>query len=51
MIEFYRKIFSLLDARERKRFWFLSAIMVAVALVEVIGISSVLLLLNVLADP
>jgi len=51
MIEFYRKIFSLLDARERKRFWFLSAIMVAVALVEVIGISSVLLLLNVLAEP
>lgn len=51
MIEYYRKIFSLLDARERKRFWFLAAIMVAVALVEVIGISSVLLLLNVLADP
>ena len=51
MIEVYRKIFSLFDARERTRFWILSLVMLAVALVEVLGISSVLLLLNVLAEP
>lgn len=51
MIEVYRKIFLLLDARERRRFWMLAGIMVFVAFVEVIGISSVLLLLQVLADP
>jgi ABC-type multidrug transport system fused ATPase/permease subunit len=49
--EVYRKIFSLLDARERKQFWLLTVLMVFVALVEVIGISAVLLLLNVLAEP
>lgn len=51
MTEVYRKIFSLLDARERKQFWLLTVLMVFVALVEVIGISAVLLLLNVLAEP
>ena len=51
MIEVYRKMFSLFDARERRRFWLLTALMVVVALVEVAGISSVLMLLNVLANP
>lgn len=51
MIEVYRKILSLFDSRERRQFWWLTALMVLVALVEVVGISSVLLLLNVLADP
>jgi ATP-binding cassette, subfamily B, bacterial PglK len=51
VIEVYRKIFSLLDSRERRRFWALTGIMVLVAIVEIVGISSVLLLLNVLSDP
>ncbi len=50
MIAVYRKIFSLLDSRERRQFWLLTGIMVLVAFVEIIGISAVLLLLNVLAD-
>lgn len=51
MIEVYRKIFSLLDHSERRQFWLLAALMVVVAIAEVAGISAVLLLLNVLADP
>jgi hypothetical protein len=49
--EVYRKILSLFDAREQRQFWLLTALMVLVALVEVVGISSVLMLLNVLASP
>jgi ATP-binding cassette, subfamily B, bacterial PglK len=51
VIQVYRKIFLLLDVRERRRFWVLAGIMVFVAFVEVIGISSVMMLLQVLADP
>lgn len=50
MLDVYRKILSLFDERERRQFWLLTVLMVLVALVEVAGISSVLLLLNVLAD-
>ena len=51
MIDVFRKVFLLLDDRERRRFWLLTFVMVVVALVEVVGVSSVLVLLNVLADP
>ena len=51
MIDVFRKVFSLLDARERLRFLLLTVLMVIVALVEVAGVSSVLILLNVLANP
>jgi len=51
VIQVYKLIFALLDARERRHFWLLTALMVAVAFIEVIGISAVLLLLNVLAAP
>lgn len=51
MIEVYGKILSLLDARERRQFWWLTALMVTVALIEVGSISSVLVLLGVLANP
>jgi ATP-binding cassette, subfamily B, bacterial PglK len=51
MIEIYRKILSLFDARERRRFWLLAVVMILVAFAEVVGISSVLVLLNVLASP
>ncbi len=47
----YRKVFMLFDGREKRRFWFLTVVMIFVALVEVAGVSSVLVLLNVLADP
>ncbi len=51
MINVYRKIFSLLDSAERRKFWLLNLMMIAMALVEVFGISSVMLLLQVLSDP
>ncbi|MCZ8082604.1 MAG: ABC transporter ATP-binding protein [Rhodobacteraceae bacterium] len=51
VIDVFRQVFSLLDARERLRFLFLTVLMVVVALIEVAGVSSVLILLNVLANP
>ncbi len=51
MIEVYRHIFSLLDRRERRRFGVLAGVMVLVAIAEVLGISAVLVLLNVLSAP
>ncbi|MBA3912138.1 MAG: ABC transporter ATP-binding protein, partial [Rhodobacter sp.] len=51
MIEIFRKLFSLFDATERRRFWFLTGVMVLVAAAEIAGISAVLMLLNVLAAP
>lgn len=51
MFDTFKKVFSLLDAQERRRFWVLTVLMIFVALVEVAGVSSVLVLLNVLADP
>lgn len=51
MIEIYRKLFDLLDARARRRFVMLAIIMVAVSLAELLSISSVLVMFGVLADP
>lgn len=51
MISIFKKIFLLLDQAEKRQFWLLTGAMIVVALVEVTGISSVLILLNVLADP
>ncbi len=51
MISTYRKLFSLFDRVERKRFWLLTGAMVLVAAAEIAGISSVLMLLNVLSAP
>lgn len=51
MISTYRKLFQLFDRVERKRFWLLTAAMVLVATAEIAGISSVLMLLNVLSAP
>ena len=51
MIEVYRKLRDLLDARERRMFVLLGAIMIVVAFAEVLGISTVFVLLGVLADP
>jgi ATP-binding cassette, subfamily B, bacterial PglK len=51
MLEKYRKIFALLNSRERKRFYLVMIIMVFVSFAEVLGISTLLLLLNVFSDP
>jgi len=51
MREIYDKGFDLLDRRARRRFVLLAGVMVAVALAELIGISSVLMLLGILSDP
>jgi ABC-type multidrug transport system fused ATPase/permease subunit len=50
LIDIYRKCFRLLDLEERRQFWFLTGLMVLMALFEIMGISAVLLLLNVLSD-
>ncbi|SDX03448.1 ABC-type multidrug transport system, ATPase and permease component [Ruegeria halocynthiae] len=51
MIKNYKQLLTLFDRAERLRFYFLLGFMVLVALAEVIGISSVLVLLNVLSEP
>ena len=51
MIGIYRKLFSLFDRTERRRFWILTGVMILVAGAEIAGISAVLMLLNVLAKP
>ncbi|MBN8630743.1 MAG: ABC transporter ATP-binding protein [Rhodobacterales bacterium] len=51
MIKTFRKLFKLLDARERRNFWLLTGIMILVAVAEIAGISAVLMLLNVIAAP
>ncbi|MFN3994244.1 MAG: ABC transporter ATP-binding protein, partial [Tabrizicola flagellatus] len=51
MIGTYRKLFSLFDRTERRRFWILTGVMLLVAAAEIAGISAVLMLLNVLAAP
>ena len=51
VVEVYRNILSLFDARERRWFWLLTVVMVFAALIEVVSISSVLMLLGVLANP
>lgn len=51
MIKNYQKLLTLFDQRERRWFYLLLCLMVLVALAEVVGISSVLVLLNVLSTP
>ena len=51
MISTYRKLFSLFDSVERRRFWILTGVMVLVAASEILGMSAVLMLLNVLSTP
>jgi ATP-binding cassette, subfamily B, bacterial PglK len=51
LITTYRKLFTLLDHRERRRFWLLAGVMLLVAASEIAGMSAVLLLLNVLSTP
>ncbi len=51
MFEIYRKIFELLDEKERRRFFLLMGILVAVAVAELIGLSAVFAVLAVLSNP
>jgi ABC-type multidrug transport system fused ATPase/permease subunit len=51
VIQTYRNLFLLFDRTERRRFWVLTAVMLLVAAAEIAGISAVLMLLNVLANP
>lgn len=51
MIETYRKLFDLLEPRERWRFVVLMGVLVVAALADLVGLSAVLGLLNVLSDP
>ncbi len=51
MITLYRKLFDLLDARERRRFWLLLGLIVVMGLVDMIGVAAILPFLSVLADP
>jgi ABC-type multidrug transport system fused ATPase/permease subunit len=50
MIGTYRKVLTLFNEKERRGFYLLMCLMVLVALAEVVGISSVLVFLNVLSD-
>jgi ATP-binding cassette, subfamily B, bacterial PglK len=51
VIEVYRKLFKLLDARERNRALLLMGLLMGAALAELAGLSAMLALLNVLAEP
>ncbi|MBO9436770.1 ABC transporter ATP-binding protein [Ruegeria sp. R13_0] len=51
MFGIYKKIMDLFDHRERRAFYLIMGLMVLVAFAEVLGISAVLMLLNVLAIP
>ncbi len=51
MLEIFRKIWSLLDARERRRAAIVFGLLVLVALVDVLGVASVMPFIAVLANP
>ncbi|MEO0655508.1 MAG: ABC transporter ATP-binding protein, partial [Pseudomonadota bacterium] len=51
MIDSYKKLLDMLEPYERRRLLVLLAIMVAMALAELAGISTLMILLRVLSDP
>lgn len=51
MIDVFRKIHGLLNRREKRMFYLLTVLMVAVAFAELLGISALLVLLRVLSEP
>lgn len=51
MITLYRKLFDLLDTRERRRFWLLLGLIVVMGLADMVGVAAILPFLSVLADP
>jgi ABC-type multidrug transport system fused ATPase/permease subunit len=51
MLDVYKKVLALFDARERRRFYLVLAILVVAAGFELVSISSILILLGILAQP
>lgn len=51
MLDVFNKLFSLLSVREKRRFHVLCVVMLVMSAADVFGISTVLVLLNVLTDP
>lgn len=51
MLDVFRKLFALLSAREKKQFYVLVGVMLLVGTAEVLGVSTVLVLLRVLTTP
>ncbi|MEO0678776.1 MAG: ABC transporter ATP-binding protein, partial [Pseudomonadota bacterium] len=51
MLDAYRKLMDLLDARERRRFWLLMVLLVVMGLANMLGVASVMPFLAVLSDP
>ena len=50
MLETFRKVLDLLDARERRRFWWLLAGVVAMGVINMVGVASIVPFLAVLGD-
>lgn len=51
MIEMYRKLFSLLDRRERKQFYIVCAMILVMGLFDMAGVAVILPFLRVVTDP
>lgn len=51
MLNVMRKLMALLDARERRRFWTLLALVIAMGVANMIGIAAIIPFLSILADP
>ena len=51
MLATYRKLFDLLNAHERRRFYLLLALIILMALVDTIGVASIMPFLAVVANP
>ncbi len=51
MFGIYKKVLDLFDHREKRAFYLIMGLMVLVAFAEVLGISAILMLLNVLTTP
>lgn len=51
MLGIYQKVFSLLGARDRKRFFLLLAMVIVMGVFDTVGIASILPFLQVLAEP
>lgn len=51
MISIYRKLFDLLTHRERQRFFFLLAMIIVMAFVDMLGVASILPFLAVVSEP
>ncbi len=51
MLTTYRRLFELLDPRERRRFWLLCGMIFVMGLLELAGVASILPFLGILANP